>query len=415
MSTAHDPSPPGQKEAGPVRKPALLGRALGRLHTDSARASPLALAEAQRIAESIVGAVQWRGAEGSCTCPGIARHTTANAASDCKAVCEPIATGNGTLAPGVYCHHDSCSAEKVAASFALRSALGKRSPSTAPRVRSRFIMPAGREPAAFDPAKLESIARKLDGADAAWFAARSQKRVDNRTPASFLHELYRPGESVVIFDVFKSQGQALWTHREPPFDAGELDNFRTGKSLGVWFLANPVSGEYADTGALNKDRTPHLSRRSWRTVTSWRYLVLESDKANPAHWLAALAQMPLPIAAIYSSGGKTSIHALLRLDTDSKAQWDSVADDLKPMLITLGADPGAISAVRLTRLPLCERLGKEDKHGNNIRFPKPRLQEPYYLNGDPDLAPIAALPVIAPGWSDWLPAGQDGFDGREGA
>ena len=268
-----------------------------------------------------------------------------------------------------------------------RSALGKRSPSSAPLNRSPFIRPTRPIPAAFDPAKLERITRKLDGADEEWFAARSKKRVDNRTPASFLHELYNPGEKVVVFDVFASQGQHLWTHREPPFDADELDSFRTGKPHGVWFLCNPVSGEYLEN-RKNDDGSPHYSRRFDGVVTSWKYLVLESDKANPAHWLAALAQLPLPIAAIYTSGGETSIHALVRMNAASKAQWDSLADKLKPMLIPLGADPGAISAVRLTRLPLCERLGKEDKLGNYIRFPEPRLQRLYYLNGNPDLTPI---------------------------
>ncbi len=198
--------------------------------------TPLSLPEAQRIAESIVGAVRWLGAEGHCTCPGIAKHATANAASDCKVVAERI----GTLAPGVYCFHGSCQAETEAASYALRSALGKRSASAAPITRSPFIMP--RRPAPqFDPAKLERIARKLDGADADWLAARSPKTPWNRTPASFLNELYGPGERVVVFDVFESQGQAVWECTPPPFDARALDAFRTGKPQGVWFLAQPVA------------------------------------------------------------------------------------------------------------------------------------------------------------------------------
>jgi hypothetical protein len=224
-------------------------------------------------------------------------------------------------------------------------------------------------PVEFDPVKLERLARKLPEADADWVARRSRKQVDNRTPASFLHEVYRPGERVVIFDVFRSQGQAIWTRREPPYDARELDRFRTGKPQGVWFLANPVTGEYLP----NDQGKP--SRRSWQTVTAWRYLVLESDEAEPAHWLAALAQMPLRVAAIYTSGGK-SIHALVRIDAESKAQWDESVGRLGPALITLGADPKTMSAVRLTRLPACERVEKG------------RMQTLLYLNGEPDGTPI---------------------------
>ena len=353
-------------------------------------AEPLALAEAQRIAASIVGAVQWRGAEGHCRCPGIAKHTTRNSPSDCKVVCERI----GTLAPGVYCFHGSCLAETEAASFTLRSALGKRSPSSAPIIRSPQILPI--RPATFNPEKLERIARKLDGIDAAWFATRSPKRPDTRTPVSFLHELYVPGEKVVILDVFKSQGQALWTCIAPPFDARGLDAFRTGKLNGVWFLAQPVSGEYAETGTLNRNGTPHSSRRSWRTVTRWRYMVIESDTANPGHWLATLAQLPLPIAAITTSGGK-SIHALVRLDAESKKEWDDIADMLQPMLVTLGADRKALSAVRLTRLPCCERVEKGS------------LQTLLYLNGSPDCTPIADRAPIAPSCADYQTADQDGL------
>lgn len=334
---------------------------------------PLTLAEAQRIAESIVGTVHWQGAEGHCTCPGIAQHTKRNAPTDCKAVCEHT----GTVAPGVYCFHGSCHAETRAASYQLRSALGKRSPSSAPIVRTSLAMP--RRPATFDPAKLARIAAKLDGIDPQWFAARSPKRPDNRTPASFLHELYAPGEKVIVFDIFESQGQTVWECTPPPFDARSLDAFRTGKPHGVWYLCNPVTGDYLP----NDNGNP--SRRSWQNVTSWRYMVLESDTANPDHWLAALAQLPIPISAIYMSGGK-SIHALVRLGAESKEQWDDTADRLKPMLITLGADRKAISAVRLTRLPQCERVEKG------------QMQTLLYLNGNPDLCPIADKPIIRGGF-----------------
>jgi len=87
-------------------------------------------------------------------------------------------------------------------------------------------------------------------------------------------------------------------------------------------------------------------------VTAWRYLLLESDKAEARPWLAALVQMPLRIAAIYTSG-RRSIHALVRVDATSKADWDAKARQLKAGLEILGADPSAMTAVRLTRLPGC--------------------------------------------------------------
>jgi len=172
-----------------------------------------------------------------------------------------------------------------------------------------------------------------------------------------------------------------------------LSNPRNGKPRGVWFLCNPVTGESVADGNLNEDDTPHLTRRSWRTITAWRYLVLESDEAAPAHWLSALAQLPLPISAIYTSGGK-SIHALVRLDARSKQDWDAQAAQIKPIVIPLGADPGAISGVRLTRLPCCERLGTDDRDGAFVPYSEPRMQKLLYLNPTPDSTPICELEVL---------------------
>jgi hypothetical protein len=124
-----------------------------------------------------------------------------------------------------------------------------------------------------------------------------------------------------------------------------------------------------------------LSRRSMESVTAWRYLVLESDEAPEALWRNLLAQLPLPIAAIYSSGGR-SIHALLKLRVDSKGEWDAVKRQIAPLFTRLGADGGALSAVRLTRLPGCLR-GE-------------RRQSLLYLNPEPELGlPICAMPVRA--------------------
>ena len=82
------------------------------------------------------------------------------------------------------------------------------------------------------------------------------------------------------------------------------------------------------------------------------------------------------IACICESGGR-SIHALVRVDADSKASWDALIQKVKPALVTLGADPGALSAVRLTRLPQARR-GE-------------RVQRLLYLNPAPDGTPIVRL------------------------
>jgi hypothetical protein len=221
--------------------------------------------------------------------------------------------------------------------------------------------------------------------DPAFLEARSPIAPANRTPASFLHALYKPGENIVVFDDYESQGQEVWTHPGLPYDARALDSFVRGQRFGVWFLTNPVDGQVH----INDDGKP--SRRSHQNVTAWRYLLLESDRddISEREWLTALSLLPLPIAAITETGGRLA-HALIHVDASSKAHWDSFKAQLTPLATVLGADTPAISAVRLSRLPQCQRLGKKDANGKFLNFQDgPRFQRLLYLNPAPDGTPIA--------------------------
>ena len=191
----------------------------------------LSLREAQTIAESIVGTVDWHEAEGYCSCPGEGLHTTRTTSADCKIVCAPLERSGGTLKPGVYCFHGSCRGAVEAASYLLRSALGRRCPGQPCQILPQ--RPTPKPNSEFDHVKLKKIAARLEGVDAGWLAERSPICPWNRTPASFLHALYKPGENILIFDVVNSQGQGVWTHDGFPYDARGLDYFRVGKPCGV--------------------------------------------------------------------------------------------------------------------------------------------------------------------------------------
>jgi len=223
----------------------------------------------------------------------------------------------------------------------------------------------------YQPDKLEQVAAKLpELVDAEYLEARSKFTCWNRSPAGVLAKLYQPGEKVLIFTDWQSQGQKLWIHPGESGKLGTLDQYRQGFK-DVWFLCNPVDGQYHWNPREEKD-----SRRSEESITSWRHAVIESDEAEPSQWLRVLVQLPLFISAIYESG-KRSVHALVRIDADSKAEWDrNVRGELLPILTTLGADPGALTAVRLTRLPNCQR----EETG--------KLQRLLYLDPEPDGEPI---------------------------
>ena len=227
----------------------------------------------------------------------------------------------------------------------------------------------------FKPDVLKRVAKKAAAIEdvIGFLAERSPVKVECQDSASVLRHLYRrgSGEKVILFNVMESQGQFVWEADKS--DVTQNHHLPTGKD-GVWFLPQPVDGEFHP----NPREDGKLSRRSEESVTAWRYAVLESDKAAADDWLRCLVQLPLPIACICESGGR-SIHALVRTDATSKADWDRVMLPIKPVLITLGADRGALSAVRLSRLPQAMR-GE-------------RCQRLLYLNPQPNGVTIFQQPI----------------------
>jgi hypothetical protein len=216
---------------------------------------------------------------------------------------------------------------------------------------------------AFDPQKLKELAKKAAPVPRERLRQASPVAVAEVDSGAFLNSLYEPGEHILVFTDYFSQGEVL-------FEAGATNPALPKLTAdGAWFLVNPVnSHSYPNPRQENKP-----SRRSEESVTSWRYLILESDVAPEDQWLACLVQLPIKISAIYSSGGK-SIHALVRVDARSKAEWDTIAAQMKPILVPLGADPAAMTGVRLSRLPGVKR--------GTV------LQELLYLNPTPSNTPI---------------------------
>jgi hypothetical protein len=248
-----------------------------------------------------------------------------------------------------------------------------------PEAYPEFVRQAKAPKPTYRSDKLEAFATRL-GFDVSkdYLAIRSKFTPWNRSPTGILHKLYRAGEKVVVFDIFKSQGCAIWQHPGAVGDLSTLDYLATDHD-NIWFLCNPVDGLYHHNPRQNS-----ISRRSEESVTSFRYAVVESDDAPKQLWLNMLVQLPLPIAAITDSGGD-SIHAVFRVDAEGKIQWDDVVrGKLSAGLVALGADLGALTAVRLTRL------------GNCHRGVKGAMQRLLYLDDEPDDVPICEKPEREP-------------------
>jgi hypothetical protein len=341
--------------------------------------------ERQRIAEGLLGASILDG--GFAPCPGREKHSTKSGKRDFRVVLDGAPTG--------YCFHGSCLDEVAAFNKELRRRIwfAENGHNTAPKGHwGAGVAPA---PKAEQKARPEldkyhvfEFTRGTPTIVAAWFQQRSPVDVESCDSEAFLNALYEKDERVLVFSDHRSQGCFLaWIGSGPDGRCGtyRLSQQRTVRAVasklpaggkdGVWFLTNPVTGKWA---LLNGD-DPKWTRRSGVNVTAWRFFVLESDVLEASEWLKVLANLQMPIAAIYTSGGR-SIHALVKAEVPSKAHWDVLRDAMRQICCPLGADPAALSAVRLSRLPGCKR-------GD-------RMQQLIYLNPNPDHKAIRLLPAL---------------------
>lgn len=261
----------------------------------------------------------------------------------------------------------------------------------------------------FDAQKLAEVAGPwAKTADLVWLANRSAVDPAVTGPGDFLKLMYRDGEKVLFFTDEMTQGDGIWPK----------DPLPEGGPCGVWFLPQPVDGEYhPNPRSTDKEGKARLSRRSEESVRAYRYLLLESDKAAPRDWLGFIVQAPLRIEALYTSGGR-SIHALVRVDCRTKAEWDAEKKAMMPFLMAglmLGADRGTWSGVRLSRLPGCWRSGKRDKDGRYQRFPRPQMQKLLYVRPGADGRPIYEQPAVRDVEKHWLAQAGLAVDGHDTA
>jgi hypothetical protein len=276
----------------------------------------------------------------------------------------------------------------------------------------------------FDIARLRQFVASTPEVDENWLLERSPVDPRGLGPGDFLEKVFQDGERVLVFTEFKSQGDFLWQvgkggYRLSPDRGVKAVRSKLptdGGKEGVWYLCNPVDGGWH----INPRRDGRYSRRSEEAVTAWRFMILECDeektlkkkawslreawrlhqagqavkaafqglppkweeeamKLPPENWLAVsdrlnagavevpglwrrfLTVLPLPVVAIYTSGG-ASVHALVLVDRADKASFDTLLRTHGKRLLPLfGADPAAMTPVRLSRLPGCTRKGQMQK------------------------------------------------------
>jgi hypothetical protein len=230
--------------------------------------------------------------------------------------------------------------------------------------------------ATFDLAYLEKFTAPLtEPVDEAYLEARSQHTCWNRSPAGYLHKIFRPGEHVwVTANEFSREG-TIWTHDGPGQNLAELDHLASGQA-NVWYLSCPIDAIEHQANRLQSQYNPEgVSFRCLEAVAHWQCAVVETDTAPEELWLKALVLLDLPILAICRSG-RRSVHAVIDLGADSYREWHELLAPYRDHLIRLGACKGTLTPLRLTRLPNC------------MRGETGRLQRLLYLSPDTDGTPI---------------------------
>ncbi len=279
---------------------------------------------------------------------------------------------------------------RSAAANAPRRPTGTALPTVKPAIPLKSVEP--------DMPKIERLAGRLDGWSENDLWERSPIRPDTQDSLSFLAHMFRPGEHVAICSSDAEKGAPnppppvflMLLRMAPPgwqlvnqsmvspgpdkrtqyaWDHAELSQHKRRWRNGVFFQTTPLDGSERD-GSYRKEAS----------ATCFRYVLLESDKLPMKTQLELVCQLPLPIVSLATSGGD-SLHALWKVDAQTKAEFNERIMPCKRLLKAMGFDPGALSGVRLTRLPGCWRMR------NNAE------QRLLYLNPNPTETPICELPV----------------------
>jgi hypothetical protein len=194
-----------------------------------------------------------------------------------------------------------------------------------------------------------------------------------------LAALYEQADFINVVTDFTIEPQKNGRQRAIPKGSGETlsrdhwmrrirDNGTPQSAAGAWIRLNPVKQHGAGKSGAPCDSD----------VTSYRFCLLESDDLPLDLQLSLWARLPLPIAAIIATGGR-SLHAWVMLNCSAANEYQEKVDRIYALLAPLGLCPSNKNPSRLSRLPGAQReIGKRGDGAQRL----------FYLNAEPREAPI---------------------------
>ena len=187
--------------------------------------------------------------------------------------------------------------------------------------------------------------------------------------ALLIQHLYAPGEWVNYVTAFERATEKSGEIKARPVGRGitlERDalvaRFNAGGSEmdkgGAWLRMNPLDG----VGVADAN------------VRAFRFALVESDKLPLELQLSVFAKLPLPVAAVLSSGGR-SLHAWVKVEAGDADEYRATVAGMLEILARFGVDGKNKNPSRLSRLPGAKREIGASGDG---------LQRLLYLNPKPD-------------------------------
>jgi len=279
-------------------------------------------AHARRIAEDILGPVEWTDeTSGYCRCPGVELHTSPTRDHDCRV---SLDQDDGHV-PTVFCFHSSCLAVIEEANRSLRSALGKARWGRQNH-QNHFAGSGGSgatAPVITDANAFETLLRSAFEAD----------DIVSIAPAAVPEE---GGKAVPEHGGVNIFTRDQWL--EKVASKGGIGRVFGGRE-GLYIRINPLTPK-AHGG--DKD------------VAKRRHVLIESDSLPKPEQERILRASGLPIAALIDSGG-SSIHAWVRVNAKNVAEYHERREKIWKSVESLQIDPQNRNPSRFSRCPGAQR------------------------------------------------------------
>lgn len=238
-----------------------------------------------------------------------------------------------------------------------------------PPSASRFVNTPPTSRVKIDPVTaVENYLRGFWANEAELWEASPMRPPDDWTQdgLAFVEALYQPGEQInfvtdyIVGDDGKARPKGCGATMERDALLVHWRDHRMPRSeAGGWLRMNPTDGQ--GVGDAN--------------VTAFRFALLECDDLPVELQLSLFARLPLPVAAIFTSGGR-SLHSWVRVDAGGAQEYRNTVSTMLALLAKFDVDGKNKNPSRLSRLPgVVRRIGEQGGGRQRLLYLNPHPEQ----------------------------------------